>query len=72
MLRVFSGKFCGAINQKPNGFVWAITLADLALPDDQEPISKGVAPTMNEAIKDTYASMTVLIASMGGHQTEAR
>ena len=68
--RVFSGKFCGAIDRKPEGFVWAITLSDLTLPDDQEPISHGISPTMNEALKDAYASMIGLIAATGGHETE--
>ena len=70
MFRVFSGKFCGAIDRTPAGFVWAVTLADLSVDDEQPPIAKGVAPTMNEALKDTYASMTGLIAATGGHETE--
>jgi hypothetical protein len=70
MFRVFSGKFCGAIDEKPEGFVWAISLSDLTLSDDQEPISKGVSPTMSEALKDAYDSMTGLIAATGGHATE--
>jgi hypothetical protein len=70
MFRVFSGKFCGAIEPKPEGFVWTITLSDLSLPDDQMPIAKGIVPTMNEALKDAYASMTALIAATDGHETE--
>lgn len=68
--RVFSGKFCGAIDRKPDGFAWSVGLSDLTLPDDTPPITQGLAPTMNEALKDAYDSITGLKASSGGHETE--
>jgi hypothetical protein len=70
MFRVFSGKFCGAIDEDPNGFGWSVTLVDTADVKDNPPLAQGTAPTMEEAIIATYKAMGGAKAAGGGHETE--
>jgi len=70
MLRVYSGKFCGSIDERDGQFEWSVTLADVTLPDEQPSIATGHAATMETALIDTYRAMTGAIAGQGGHETE--
>jgi hypothetical protein len=63
VFRVYSGKFCGAIDEKPEGFAWSIRLSALA--EDEPPITEGTEPTMNAALTEAYKSLTGLIAATG-------
>jgi hypothetical protein len=70
MFRVYSGKFCGAIDDRADGFKWSVTLVDTADFKDNSPIAKGVTSTMEEAIIATYKAMGGAKAAKGGHETE--
>jgi len=54
MFCVYNGKFFGAIDRKPDGFIWSIRPSNLNLPDDDPPIAEGTAPTMQAAVVDAY------------------
>jgi hypothetical protein len=68
--RVFSGRFCAAVDKTSDGFVWSVGLSDLTLPDDYPPIIKGTATTMSAALKEAYDTMAELISL--GHEAERR
>jgi len=70
MFRVYSGKFCGAINDAATDFAWSVTLVDTAEEKDHLPVASGSASTMEEAIIATYKAMAAAQAAQGGHETE--
>ena len=70
MFRVYSGKFCGAINEEATDFAWSVTLVDTPEEKDHLLVASGSASTMEEAIIAAYKAMAVAKASRGGHETE--
>jgi hypothetical protein len=71
MFRVFSGKFCGAIDDQADGFKWSVSLVDTTDVKDSLPVEEGTASTMEEAILATYKVMGGAKAAQGGHETES-
>lgn len=70
MFRVYSGKFCGAIDEASGDFAWSVALVDTPQEKDHKPLATGTASTIEEAIIATYKAMAQAKAATGGHETE--
>jgi hypothetical protein len=64
VFHVYSGKFCGAFDRKPDGIFWWVKFSDVNLPEDQ-PVAEGIAPTMQAALTTVYQMMSQGIADIG-------
>jgi hypothetical protein len=60
-LRTFSGKYCLSVDEKPEGVVWSIALADAS--SEEQPIVEGVAADSEQAVRAVYAALESVIRS---------